>query len=409
MPGVPPGVRAAPAQLRRARVAVAATFAINGVLVGSWAPRIPAIKDALHLSAGSLGVALLAPALGTVLAARTVGARTARHGSAAVTRVGGALYLATAWLPGVAGNLGTLWLALLVWGMAMGAMDVAMNAQGVSVQVQYGRPVLSGLHAVWSIGTFLGALLGAAGAALHLSVAAQQGALGGALLLVLAAAAGRFVADPVHAEPVRHHHQRRRLPQARLIVLGLSAIFALMAEGAAGDWSAVLLREHLNAPSSQAGFAYAAFGVTMTAGRFAGDRLVDRFGRVRCLSAVAVIGAVGLTAGLAGDSLPAAVGGFAALGLGLSIMIPVLYGSAADGTGPSGPAIATVAALGCVGMLVGPSLIGLVGQLTSVASALYLLPPFTLAAGALGVAGIRLGRGAGPQREGATGPPPPSH
>ncbi len=194
-----------------------------------------------------------------------------------------------------------------------------------------------------------------------------------------------------HAEPVRHH-RRRRLPPIRLIVLGLSAIFALMTEGATGDWSAVLLREHLHMPSSSAGFAYAAFCVTMTGGRFAGDRLVARFGRDRCLATVALIGAAGLALGLAGNSLPAAVGGFAALGLGLSIMIPVLYGAAPSGTAPSGPAIATVAALGCVGMLVGPSLIGLVAQLTSVASALYLLPPFTLAAGALGVAGIRLGR-----------------
>jgi hypothetical protein len=101
-------------QRRRARFGVAATFVANGVLVGSWAPRIPEIKANLGLFAGALGIALLAPALGTVLSARTVGARNARHGSAAVTRFCGVAYCLLAWLPGIAPNLALLWLALLV-------------------------------------------------------------------------------------------------------------------------------------------------------------------------------------------------------------------------------------------------------------------------------------------------------
>ena len=396
-PGAPqPPLSPIPVQLRRhARVAVAITFAINGVLIGSWAPRIPALKDHLHLSAGALGLALLAPALGTVLAARTVGARTARHGSANVTGVCGVLYFLTAWLPGAAVNLPTLWLALLVWGMAMGAMDVAMNAQGVTVESHYGRPVLAGFHATWSIGTFTGALLGTAGAAWHVNIAVQQASIGAVLTIVLLVVTRQLLPDrhPAAERARRRPVLRRpRAPQARLVILGVSAIFALMAEGAVADWSAVLLREHLGVPGSRAGFAYAAFCVTMTGGRFTGDRLVHLIGRARCLTAAALIGAVGLGLGLAGNGFATIVGGFALLGLGLSIMVPVLYSTAADTDGPSGPAIAAVAALGCVGLLVGPSLIGLVAQLTSIDSALYLLPPFTLAAGALGVVGIRLSR-----------------
>jgi MFS family permease len=398
IPAVSPGFANTLEQRRRARMAVALIFAVNGVLVGSWAPRIPTLKDHLHLSAGALGLALLAPALGTVLAARTVGARTARHGTAAVTRVCGVLYCLIAWLPGVAINLGTLWFALLLWGMSMGAMDVAMNAQGVSVETYYGRPVLSGFHATWSIGSFLGALLGATGAALHVDVALQQAVIGAVLAAAVLLLARHLMPDPpalAAAQPAADAPCRRRLrlphaPQTRLVLLGVSAIFALMTEGAVADWSAVLLREHLDVPGSRAGFAYAAFCVTMTAGRFAGDRLVHMLGRARCFAAVALIGAVGLGFGLAGNSFGTTVAGFALLGIGLSIMVPTLYSTAADTDGPSGPAIAAVAALGCVGMLVGPSLIGLVAQLTSIDSALYLLPPFTIAAGALGVVGIRL-------------------
>ena len=382
-------------QRRHARAGVAATFVANGMLVGSWAPRIPEIKADLGLSPGALGIALLAPALGTVVAARTVGARTARHGSGSVARACGVAYCLLAWLPGVAGDLALLWLSLLVWGALMGAMDVSMNSQGVTVEAHHGRPVLSSFHAAWSVGSFAGALLGALGAAYRLNIAVQQAAIGVVLALAVLVAARAYLPDPHEPPPRRARRARLRLPrspQTRLVLLGVAAIFALMAEGAVADWSAVLLRDHLHVPGSRAGFAYAAFCVTMTAGRFAGDRVVHALGRARCLAALSLLGATGIALGLAMHAFGGAVLGFALLGLGLSIMVPVLFSTAADTGGPSGPAIAAVSALGCVGLLVGPSLIGLVAQLTSVSSALYLLGPFTLAAGALGVAGVRLSR-----------------
>jgi MFS family permease len=379
---------------RRARFAVGIAFAVNGLLVGSWAPRIPAVKSGLDLSAGALGIALLAPALGTVLAARFAGGVGARHGSARATRAFGVLYCLLAWAPGAAGTLALLWLALLVWGAAMGSFDVSMNAQGVSVEAAYRRPVLSGFHAVWSIGSFVGAVLGGLGAALDVHVALQQAVLGAVLALAVWLAGRALIADPPHepAAPRERRGWRARMPRRRLLLLGLAAVFALMAEGAVTDWSSVLLREHLHAPSGQDSLAYAAFCVTMTAGRLAGDRVVQALGRARCLGALALAGAVGLAAGMASNTLTGTTLGFALLGLGLSIIVPNLFGAAAQSGGPSAPAIATVAALGCVGMLAGPGLIGGIAELTSVPAALYLLPPFTIAAGALGVAGIRAGR-----------------
>lgn len=388
------GPPAPAAVYRHARLAVVVSFAANGALLGAWAPRIPAIKDQLDLSAGALGIALLAPALGTVLAARFAGSAGARFGSASATRWFALAYCLLAWLPGVAGNLGLLWLALLAWGAAMGSFDVSMNAQGVTVEAAYGRPLLSGLHAVWSIGSFTGALLGALAAALNVPVAAQQAVLGAALAVLVTWSGRAMLADPPHAPPARSPRRLRlpRMPQPRLVLLGVAAIFALMAEGAVTDWSGVLLREHLGARSGQDGLGYAAFCVTMTAGRLGGDRIVQALGRARCLTGLALLGALGLAAGLLTDALVGAIAGFALLGLGLSIMVPTLFRTAAETDGPPAPAIAAVAALGCVGMLAGPSLIGLVAELTSVSSALYLLPPFTLLAGALGVAGARYSR-----------------
>jgi predicted MFS family arabinose efflux permease len=379
---------------QRARAAVASTFVVHGLLIGAWAPRIPEIKSHLGLSAGALGIALLAPAAGTILAARMVGARTARHGSPTVVRACLVGYGALAWLPGVATNLPTLFLALLAWGLFLGALDVAMNAQGVTVEAAYGRPVLSSFHAMWSIGSFVGALLGGAGSALHVDIAVQQLVLGVALTAAVLVASRAFLPDHP-PEPTRRTGRRLRLPrrpETRLVLLGCSAICALIAEGAVIDWSGVLLRDHLHVRPGQAGFAYAAFCVTMTGGRLAGDRAVHAIGRANSFAALAVIGSFGLAVGMLTDSLVGVVIGFALLGLGLSIMVPVLFSTAADTDGPPGPAIAAVSALGSAGLLAGPSLIGLVAQLSSVQGALYLLPPFTLAAGALGILGIRMSR-----------------
>lgn len=375
---------------RRARAAVTTTFVAHGLVVGAWAPRIPEIKSHLHLSPGALGLALLAPALGTLLIARVAGHRTALHSSGAVTRVLAIGFGLSSWLPGVAWDLGALFFALLIWGAAMGSLDVAMNSQGVTVEQRYRRPVLSGFHAAWSLGTFTGALLGGIGVAIHLNIAVQQLVLGVAAAGAVSYTGRWFLADDPHELAPRERRLRMpRRPQSRLLLLGVSAICALIAEGAVADWSGVLLRDHLDVTGAAVSAAYACFCVCMTAGRMLGDRTVAAFGRSRALTACGVVGAVGLGAGLAVDSWLPAVAGFGALGLGLSIMVPVLFSTAADTDGPSGPAIATVSALGCAGMLAGPSLIGFLANGTSVRAALMVLPPVTLAAGVLGVAGVR--------------------
>jgi MFS family permease len=378
-------------RLRRARLAVAITFVVHGTLSGAWAPRIPEIKAHLHLSAGALGLALLAPALGTVLAARTAGLRTAMHGSGPATRVLALGFCITAWLPGIAWSLPSLFVALLIWGAAMGSMDIAMNAQGVTVEQGYGRPVLSSFHAAWSLGAFAGALLGGIGVALHVHISLQQviiGVLAAATILVV----GRdFLSDEPHELPER----RRRFampgrPQTRLVLLGLAAICALLAEGAVADWSGILLRDHLDVTGGWVSAGYACFAICMTGGRLVGDRTVEYFGRALSFAVCAVVGATGLGIGLTIDQPLAVVVGFGVLGLGLSIMVPVLFSTAADTRGPSGPAIAAVSALGCTGLLCGPSLIGFIANGTSVWAALMVIPPVTVLGGMLGVAGVRL-------------------
>ena len=151
-----------------------------------------------------------------------------------------------------------------------------------------------------------------------------------------------------------------------------------MSEGAAADWSAVYVDRSLAASAAIAGLAYAAFSVTMVAGRLAGDRLTERFGPAPLVRYGALVAAAGMTIALLVDTPPAALAGFAALGAGLSIVIPQVFRAAAA-TGDSGPALATVSTIGYTGFLAGPPLIGALAELTSLPAALALLPLLALA------------------------------
>jgi MFS family permease len=395
---------AQPGRPVRARLAVTLAFLSNGLIFGAWAARIPQVKDHLGLSSIGLGFTLLAPAVGSLLAIRLVGRWSARFGTGPTMRAATIACLGIAWLPGITPNVATIWVALLAWGATIGGMDVAMNAQGVTVEAAYRRPVLSGFHAAWSIGTFTGALIGGLGYSLGIAIGLQQAVLGGVFIVVALIADRALLADPPTGSPIEPKPRSRRprlprRPDARLALLGIAAIFAMICEGAVADWSGVLLRDHLRASPGQAGFGFAAFGIAMTTGRLVGDRLVHRFGRSRCVTTLSVIGATGLAAGFAIDSLVSVIVGFAVLGIGLSVMVPVFFSAAADGAVASGPAIAVVASFGYTGFLIGPTVIGFIAQGQGVLFALRLLPVFTLIAGGLGLVAIR-------RRPGQPPPPP---
>jgi len=368
----------------RARWVATAVFAANGLLFGSWVPRIPDVRLELGLTSGSLGVALLAPAVGSLLSMPLAGAAASRYGSAAATRASFMLFSLVPFLIGLAPNLPLLWLALFSWGIGFGALDVTMNAQGVTVERARGRSTLSSFHAAFSFGGLLGAVLGSLGAAWSVPVAAQLAATSLVLLALILPFTGWLLPDRDTADAGTPLFAR---PSGRLLVLGIAAFAALVCEGAAADWSAVYLRADLGSSPGLAGAGFVAFSVTMTIGRLAGDGLNNRFGAGRTLPVLAALGSLGLAGGLLAATPALAVVGFALLGLGLSCMVPVLFSAAGDGSGPSGPAIAAVSTCGYVGFIAGPALIGGLAELTSLPAALWLLPVLTAVAGLLGRAG----------------------
>ncbi len=375
---------ARPAPLdRAARHAVAAIFALNGVLFGSWAARIPAVKERLDLSDGSLGLALGLIAVGALVAMPLSGWLSARGGSRRTTRLALGAFCFAIPLTGLAPSYAALLGATLLLGASGGALDVAMNAHGVAVERRHSGPILSSFHAAFSLGGLTGAATGALAAAagvdvrLHLLVAGLL-----ALAIGLPASARLLPADADDAG--ERAGPLLALPPRALWAVGAVAFCALLAEGAAADWSAVYVRESLGAAAAVAPLAFAGFSLTMALGRAVGDRLTAGWGPVALVRRGGLLGAAGLAAALLIGRPIAALAGFACLGAGLAVMVPVVFRAASELPGLTpGMGIAAVSAMGYAGFLVGPPAIGGLAELSSLPLALGVLVVLVLAPAAL--------------------------
>jgi predicted MFS family arabinose efflux permease len=350
--------------LRRARIAVAAIFFLNGAGVASWVVRIPAVQERLGLTPGVLGLALLGGAVGALVAMPLAGRWVVRRGSGPVTRVTALGFAAVLLLPPFASDAVTLTLALVAFGAGNGVLDVAMNAQAATVERGYGRPIMSGFHAMFSAGGLVGAAIGGvvAGADVapttHLVVAA-----------LLVGAAVPFTTRPllpagVDAAAAGAHAIAR--PTPLLLALGALAFCVLVAEGAMADWSAVYLGSVVGAGHGLAAAGYAAFSVMMASGRAIGDALTLRLGAPRLVRLGGALAAIGIGLALIAREPWTAVVGFGAVGAGLATVFPSVLGAASRAPGiEPGAGIALVSTLGYTGFLAGPPLIGFVAEATN--------------------------------------------
>ncbi|MUN40186.1 MFS transporter [Actinomadura litoris] len=352
----------------RARVAVTVAFTVHGLIGVTWVPRIPQIKENLGLGEGAMGVALLGAPVGVAIAVRFTGSLVARLGSRTTTLLGGFAGALSLIPLGLAWNLGALLFALLLFGAALGVMDVAMNAQGVAVERDYGRPLMSGMHGWFSIGTLVAALVGSAAAHAHVPVAAHLPAATVVLAVVLLVGCRNLLdrsADLVPEAPPAATGGDPPGPARRwlLLTLGIIGLCSFVGEGAMADWSAIYLRENLGTGPGTAGLGFAGCAVAMTLGRLTGDRVVARFGPVRVMRAGSLLAAGGLALGLAAHDPVAAVAGFTLFGLGVAVVAPVTFSAAGNVPGvPAATGISRVTAIGYGGLLGGPPVIGFVAQ-----------------------------------------------
>ena len=386
-----------------ARLAISAHFLVMGLTGGVWMARVPAAKSQVHLSDGTLGVALLAVPVGLVLGAALAERLVDRVGSRVLARICGVGSCLAVMTPGLAHTLPELMAGLFVIGVVGGTLDVSLNAQGVRVEAAYGRPVMTSMHAFYSLGAILGSLAGGglawAGVGLLPSLVAI-----GVLGALIDGTAGPWLlpeklrlapATPVVPAPAANWPDSppvpsgtsvtddtadaRRRVRRLVLALGVLGVCGLVGEGAAGDWSAVYLQDNLGTSAGLAALGFSAFSVTMTLGRGVGDRLIHRFGVVSVIRVGGLIATVGIALALATPAPAVAIAGFTAFGAGLSIVVPQVFaaGGRADPFRP-GSGLAKVVGLGYTGMAAGPAIIGLVAD--KIGLHLALLIPLALAA-----------------------------
>jgi MFS family permease len=361
---------------------VTAVFFLNGLIFGSWAARIPAVRDHVGLSDGELGLALACGAIGSIIAMPIAGGRAARLGSRRATRVALTLIALAAGIVSLAPSLPVLCVFLLFFGAAMGSCDVTMNAHGVTVERRYGRAILAAFHAWFSIGGLAGGAIGALAAALAIDVRIHL-AIIAAIVGIVGLTWSRWFLDN-EADAIGRAEPMLMRPPRRLLALGALAFACLLIEGASSDWSGVYLRDELGTSAATAALGFTAFSVTMTLGRLFGDRLVDRFGPVRVVRAGAAIAAAGFGAALLVAAPVAGILGFACLGAGMAGVVPIVFRASGHVPGmAAGVGLAAVSSTGYLGFLVGPPTIGGIAQLTSLPSALVVLVVLSAAVAAL--------------------------
>ncbi|MEU2716440.1 MFS transporter [Streptomyces sp. NPDC007205] len=350
-------------EVRRARYAVAAVFAVHGAVTGTFATRVPWIQDHASLSSGRLGFALAFTAFGASCAMPLAGRISHRFGSRTALRGLLALWTLSLVLPSLAPNLATLCLAMFTYGASSGMADVAMNALGVEVERLLGRSVMSGLHGMWSAGTLTGSAAGTLAAHLG-SDARLHFTLTAAVLTVLGLAVCARVLDLQPAEE-EEPPPRFALPPRSALLIGTVGFCAVFAEGASLDWSAVFLRDRLDSSAGVAAACTTGFVLTMAVARIAGDAVVNRYGAVRTVRAGGVLAVLGGLLIVAAAHPAVAMAGFALMGLGIAVVVPLCFAAAGHaGPNPS-QAIAGVATITYTSGLIAPSLIGGVAQATS--------------------------------------------
>ncbi len=347
----------------KARWAVSALFFANGLVVGSWAPKLPAMMARLEIGESVAGLLVLALGLGSICLMPVFGALVARRGSAWAVKRAAALFTPSLIWISLAPTVWAAAATVLVFGALIGGMDVAMNANAVAVEQARRRAIMSSCHGFWSLGGLAGA--GVGGAAIQ-----AMGETGHAVLVTAIVAAILAVAFP---RILRDHpggeakSQPLRLPRTPLpYLIGVMALACMIPEGAILDWAAVYLQREMGASLTVAGWGFAACAGTMAVMRFLGDEIRRRFGAVRTLRVSTLIAMAGLgLAGLAG-SPPMALAGFALAGIGIANMVPIAFSAAGNVPGlAQGVGLSVVTTMGYSGILLAPGSIGFLAERTS--------------------------------------------
>jgi len=382
--------------VRRAMIATYVAFAGAGVVLASWASRIPQVRDRLHLEPSSLGLVLLAVATGSLVSLPLSGPMIARFGSRRVVATSTSLFgvaLTTVAL-GYRVGVAPVVVGLFLFGFAAGAWDVAMNVHGAFVEQHLGRSIMSRFHAGFSLGTVGGALIGAAMVACGVSVTVHLMVVALVVAAAVVGATTRFLAE--HDQPATAHDDapvdtpatasspslsgsdgdagRRGAfaswREPRTLLIGLFVLAFAFAEGVANDWIAVAVIDSHHVAQAVGTLAFAVFLASMTIGRWFGPALLDGHGRVAVVRTIALLGIAGTILFVLAPMTWLALGGAVLWGLGASLGFPVGMSAGADEPALAAGRVSVISSIGYCAFLTGPPLIGFLGDHISVRRAL---------------------------------------
>jgi fucose permease len=364
--------------LRRARLAVTITFIINGFTAGTFVARIPDFKRLLDISNGTLGLSLLFVSIGVFVALRPAGRNSARFGSKPVIFWSTLAVAVSCVLVGLLFNLQWFWFSLFIFGFALATQDVAMNAHAVVVEQSAGRRLMSVFHGMFSVGTLIGGVLGGLFSQWEVTPIQQAITLAGIYLVAA------FLVKPLFLPAEVDKHDFSTGPRAKhpfiFWIFGLFGLFAAISEGAAGDWGGVLARDAFGATPFISTLPYIVFCTAMIIGRFSGDYLAHRFGASIIIATGGLISGTGLTVGLLIGGVPAIMAAWFLLGLGLSVVIPLMFSAAGTlastkyaGVIAPSEAVAKVSGVSYFGFVIGPPLIGFIADVIELRWTLLLI------------------------------------
>jgi fucose permease len=374
---------ALPARFPATRPELAATriiFFAAGIVQAAWAPLVPFAKARLAIDDGSLGILLLCLGLGSMLAMPISGGLVARFGCQRVIVVAGTIFVLILPLLALIDTWIGCALALGIFGASIGTCDVAMNLHGIIAERNRGRPMMSGFHALFSLGGIVGASGVSAMLYADITPFMSAGVIAIFGFMALTAAAPRLLP---HAGESEQSSAILGVPRGIVLFIGTLCFLSFLAEGAILDWRAVFLRDYREAAPAMAGLGYAMFATAMAVGRFVGDPIRSALGEARVLFLGGIIAATGFFMVVVVWGPLAGLIGFFLVGTGASNIVPVLFSAVGRARlTQSSQAVAAVTTLGYVGILAGPALIGFVARWANLQVAFISLAVVMLVIGA---------------------------
>ena len=360
--------------------AARAFFFIGGFGTATWAPLVPLLRERLMVGGDVLGMLLLCIGVGSLLTMPLSGALAMRLGCRRVVMTAAVLFAAILLLVSCVDALSLAVPIVLIFGAVMGCIDVVVNIVAVLVEKGIGRRIMSGMHAFWSLGGFVGAGLYGVWVGLLGLTPFQSTAIAAGLILLLTAVFGR------HLIPYGGGGGALlALPRGIIVFVGMTAFIAFLSEGAVMDWGGVYLTTVRGMDLALAGTGYSVFSAAMLTMRFLGDRVVQRIGAlpVAVGGALLAFGGILLVMFAPVDALLYV--GFFAIGIGSANIVPVFFSlMGRQNVMPVSAAVSAVSTMGYLGILAGPAAIGFVSSLTTLQTAFAMLAALSILQATIG-------------------------